>query len=115
MNPYVLFVFCLFVFLVISHFDFEGGTLVLIALYHAHCLLLYFFCFYHIHGHGGNHAHTNLSIYKETTTNICFPSHRGGSSWTLASVDHVVRDRRMFGNNGYTPVYRQPPPPPLLN
>ena len=36
--PYVLIVFLLIVILVISHFGFEGGTLVLIALVPDHCL-----------------------------------------------------------------------------
>ena len=36
--PYVVFVFLLFVVLVISHFGFEGGTLVLIASVPGHCL-----------------------------------------------------------------------------
>ena len=35
---HVLFVFQLFVILVISHFGFEGETLVLIALFPGHCL-----------------------------------------------------------------------------
>ena len=39
-SPYVIFVLCLFVILVISHFGFEGGTLVLIA--PLHCLLYLF-------------------------------------------------------------------------
>ena len=38
MLPYVLFVLCLFVILVISHFGFDGGTLVLIASVPGHCL-----------------------------------------------------------------------------
>ena len=36
--PYVLFVFLLIVILVISHFGFEGGTMVLIASVPGHCL-----------------------------------------------------------------------------
>ena len=35
--PYVLFVFLLIVILVISHFGFEGGALVLIASVPGHC------------------------------------------------------------------------------
>ena len=36
--PYDFFVLCLFVITVISNFDFEGGTLVLIASVPGHCL-----------------------------------------------------------------------------
>ena len=40
--PYVLFVACIFVMLVISYFGFEGRTLVLIAPVSGHCLSFYF-------------------------------------------------------------------------
>ena len=40
--PYVLFVFLLIVIVVISHFGFEGGTLVLIASVPGHCLTFTF-------------------------------------------------------------------------
>ena len=40
--PFVLIAFCLFVVLVISHFDFEDGICLLIALVPVHCLLITF-------------------------------------------------------------------------
>ena len=42
--PNVLFVLCLFVVLVVSDFDFHGGTLYLIASVPGHCLPLTFWC-----------------------------------------------------------------------
>ena len=39
--PYVLFVISLFVIVVISHFGFDGETLVLIASVAGHCLAFY--------------------------------------------------------------------------
>ena len=43
-QPYVLFVLCLFVILVMSHSGYEGETLVLTAPVPGHCLHLYFTC-----------------------------------------------------------------------
>ena len=45
--PYVLFVFKLIVIVVISHFGFEGGTLVLIVSVPGHCLSFTLFFFSH--------------------------------------------------------------------
>ena len=41
--PYIFFELCLFVGLVVSHFDFEGGTLVLIASFPDYCIPFTFF------------------------------------------------------------------------
>ena len=48
--PYFLFVFLLIVILVITHFGFEGGTLVMIASVPGHCLSFTFYEFQPNHG-----------------------------------------------------------------
>ena len=57
---YVLFVFWHIVMLVISHFGFEGGTLVLNASVPGHCLS---FTFYHEQQHQYTHTNTYIGMF----------------------------------------------------